>query len=181
MREADPAVWDQAIARTGSLVLHTERRRGAMFILLAVVMTAASLFAALAASRLVVTIAGWAGLVFFGVLGIPVLTWSTVGGRPVTVVDAQGVAVSSRRLAWHDIAEIVVFTTSGTAMVAVVPTERGADNLASQSSLWTQLTDHANRMMLGTSALFLPTLQGVAPEPFCAWLNRVLSQRTHGA
>ncbi|MDQ3273634.1 MAG: hypothetical protein M3Q39_01035 [Actinomycetota bacterium] len=42
---------------------------------------------------------GLLAIAFFGVLGIPALVWRVATGRPVTVVDHQGIAVDDVRLA----------------------------------------------------------------------------------
>lgn len=62
-----------------------------------------------AARALLVPYSGYLAIAFFGVIGIPILGWRAITGRPHVSVDADGLDVNGRDLVWHDIARIFAY------------------------------------------------------------------------
>lgn len=122
---------------------------------------------------------GLLAIAFFGVLGIPALVWRVATGRPVTVVDHQGIAVDDVRLGWGEILGVRVFDAP-TRIVLLDTTAEAEARLADQRSSWQRGLGHVNTQLTGHSSFALPTDQGVAPEAFADWLAWLHAQRTRG-
>ncbi len=119
-------------------------------------------------------------MVLIGVLVIPALGWRLVTGRPVTVVEPQGVAVDSVRLGLGEILGIRVFDTptvdvadysGGNRLVLLDITSEAQQRLSAERSWWQRGLAAANTGITGHHSFALPTDQGVDPEAFAAWLG----------
>lgn len=177
MAESDPRRWTEELHRNGRLV--RKSARGKLSLLLVVCVVFALVGLAMAGTGGANSVFGILAAVFFGLLGIPALSWRVVTGRPVTVVDYAGVAVDGARLGWSDIVGVRALG-SPQQMVLLDTTPEAEARLAVERSWWKRGLGHANTAITGHTSFALPTDQGVTAEPFAAWLGELHAQHTHG-
>ncbi len=160
MAESDPQRWNDEFYRNGRLVLRTARGRVTLLLLVCIVFTGAGI-QQIGAGGARNRFEGILAVVLIGVLVIPALGWRLVTGRPVTVVEPQGVAVDSVRLGWDEILGIRV-SGRRNRLVLLDITSEAHQRLSAERSWWQR----------GWHPSFaLPNVQGVDPEMFAAWLG----------
>jgi hypothetical protein len=133
MGEAGPEVWDAEFRRTGQ-VMFPQRWRGVVFQLsITVVVGLVALFAVYRRAggdwgaiewTALGGVAG-AGLVCFAGFSV----WQLITGRPMVVVDAEGVRAGrgARRIGWREVSTIVVRARqSSSREVVLVPIDASA-------------------------------------------------------
>lgn len=166
--------WTEDLRRQGRVVLTTDRASMLRGLVLLVVLTAGSAFVIGMGS--IYTIAGYVGIVFFGVLGIPVIAWKAITARPVTRIDARGVAIDGALVEWAAIDRITTFSVAGADMVVLVLTERAARERAGDEALSRRMVAEANARLMGGPVVALPSHQGVDVAELAAWLTGLRAQ-----
>lgn len=167
MTDIDSHLWDDALQHQGRLILATARGKVTLLLLVSVTFTLAGI--AMIGAGGGTTIIAILAVVFFGVLGIPVLAWRVVTRRPVTVIDPQGIAIDDVRVGWGEVRSIRVFDAP-TRIVLLDTTPEAAARLTAGRSFWQRGSAHLNTQVTGHTSLALPTDQGVDPDAFAGWL-----------
>ncbi|MGH3448573.1 MAG: hypothetical protein ACRDQA_19785 [Nocardioidaceae bacterium] len=171
MSDGSPPPWEEQFARRGRVVLHTDRLQMFGMLVLAVLMTGASTFVLDMGTGYM--IAGWAGIALFGVMGIPMFGWRALTARPVTRVDARGVAVDDTRVRWDEIERVVTSKPSGAEQVVLVLTPEAARKARENQSSPGRLLNRANDRLAGGPALALPPQQVEDTDELAGWLADV--------
>lgn len=131
------------------------------------------------------TIGGWAAVLFFGVLGIPLMAAKTVRPTPQLKVRAdRGVWLAqgdSTWLAWPDIEAVTLGEVSGQQMVALAVDAQLYERRFAESSAITQGLSAANEKVIGGPALAIPTNLPIKPTVLADWLAAEHAERVHTA
>lgn len=167
MADTDFQLWDDTLQHRGRLVLSTARGKVTLLLLVSITFTVAGI--AMIGTGGGATIIAILAVVFFGVLGIPVLAWRVVTRRPVTVIDPQGIAIDNVRVGWDEIRSIRVFDAP-TRIVLLDTTPDAEARLTTARSLWQRGLARLNTQLTGHTSFALPTDQGVDPDAFAGWL-----------
>lgn len=176
MAESNPDRWTDELQRNGRVVLKTARGKVAFLLVVSAVLAIFGIIVIAAGEG--GTIIGILAVVFFGLLGVPALGWRLATGRPVTVIDYAGVAVDNVGVNWQDVLDVRVFGPKRLVLLDLTP--QGQATMANQLRPWHRVVARVETQITGRPAFTLPTDQGVAAEPFAAWLAWLHFQRTGG-
>lgn len=129
----------------------------------------------------VVMLAGWAGVLFFGVIGIPALLLKTIRPTPQLAVSAEkGVWLSqgdASWVPWRDIEEVVLGEISGQKMVALRVGPELYERRFADSSAATRGLASANEKIVGGPGLVIPTGLSIKPMTLADWLEAEHAER----
>lgn len=145
-----------------------------LFLLGSIAFAVVGLAMALGDGSMVVKLAGWASVLFFGVLGIPALLLKTVRPTPQLKVSAdQGVWLSqgdASWVAWRDIEDVSLGEINGQKMVALAVSPEFYERRFADSSAATRGLASANERIVGGPGLVIPTSLSIKPAALADWL-----------
>lgn len=140
-----------------------------------------SLWLALGDMSIVAKLAGWAGILFVGVIGIPALLFRAIRPAPQLAVSAEkGVWLAQGDdswVAWGDIEEVALGEISGQKMVAIGVNPELYERRFADSSVATRGLASANEMIVGGPGLVIPTGLPIKPAALADWLGAERAER----
>ena len=176
MAESNPERWTEELQRNGRVVLKTARGKVAFLLVVSAVLAIFGIIVIAAGEG--GTVIGILAVVFFGLLGVPALGWRLATGRPVTVIDYEGVAVDNVGVSWQDVLGVRILGPKRLVLLDLTP--QGQATMANQLRPWHRVVARVETQITGRPAFAFPTDQGVAAQPFAAWLAWLHLQRTGG-
>lgn len=145
-----------------------------LFLLVCVAFALVGLGMAFGDTGMGATIGGWAAVLFFGVLGIPLMLIRSIRPTPQLTVGAErGVWLDqgdSSWLAWPEIEAVTLGEVSGQKMVALAVSPELYDRRFAESSAVTRGLSSANESIIGGPGLVIPTNLSIAPADLAEWL-----------
>lgn len=181
MQDADAAITE--LERTGRAVVRSRTGGVALALLGAVAFTAAG--AALVALWLVEPswpqvpglVAGAAGVLFFGVVGVPTLVWRwATAARSITITADEATLAGGSRMRWALVRSARVASVMGQRFVVLLPRDE-PDALRGLSPLVRVLSRWNGRLLGEPAAVALPVQVALSPA---ALLRLVQHARRRG-
>lgn len=173
-RLATIEAWDQELVMQGSVRLRNDPRK------LTLALIGCVLFAFIGIAILFgdasggVVFVGVLAILFFGVLGIPVLIWRIATGSPRVTVTREGVTVGNKTgVAWSDVEEVVGLKVSGARSIALRMREEEALDEAVQDSLTARALQPLSNKITGGSDFGIPTGLRANMDALGFWLTSV--------
>lgn len=175
MSASDTNFWDQQFERDGYVQFHGSRPQMLAAMAGCLVFTVIGVLLATldnpppAARVLLVPYSGYLAIAFFGVVGIPVIAWRLISGRPHLRVDASGIVVDHDGLGWDDIDQIVPYRNT----VVVTLTQQAYAKRRNGRSAIRMKIDDANRRLFGRPAWLasISSVAGAPPPALSQWLS----------
>lgn len=166
----------RARLRHGEEITFTQQRwKMALALLGCLAFTIVGLALAFGDGSVVVKVAGWSAILFFGVIGIPALLLRTVRPTPQLRVSAhRGVWLTqgdASWLAWHDIEEVTPGSINGQKMVALAVSSELYERRFASSSVASRGMASANEKIIGRPGLIIPTGLSAKPADLADWLS----------
>lgn len=131
------------------------------------------------------TIGGWAAVLFFGVLGIPLMFIKTIRPTPQLAVSAEkGIWLAqgdSSWVSWQEIEGVALGEVSGQKMVALGVDPQLYERRFAESSAVTRGLSTANEQIIGGPALTIPTNLPIKPTVLADWLAVEHAERVPAA
>lgn len=175
--DRDQVRWAQQFAEKGFVAFPTSRAKMSLVLLGCLAFSALGVWMILQ-REVVPAVFGWLSLAFFGIVGIPILSWRWITRRPIVHIDQQGVASGQQRAAWADIEGFRVWSMHGQAAVVVQLTPRGAKDIATQVHPIRRWWDGLSQSMVGPATMFFPSGNGFDPDAMATWLNSLRQSLT---
>lgn len=179
MGDADQVRWGQQLAHDGVVTFPTRRRKMSLVLLGCLGFTAIGAFLLALHEGPGMVVAGSASVVFFGVFGIPTLSWRLVTRKPVVRVDRDGVSAGELRAAWSEIERVRVWSFYGTSVVILELSPQVARRISENTRAPKRWLDRMNQSLVGPATLALPSGNGFDPHAMAEWLDS-LRASTHG-
>ncbi len=125
---------------------------------------------------MVTSVVGFLSIAFFGIVGVPTISWRLITGKPIVRIDHQGVSSGERRALWADIEGFWVWGTNRSAVVIVQLTPEAARAIRAQAHPVRRWWDGINERIIGPSTMSLPSGNGFDPSAMATWLNSLLDE-----
>lgn len=120
------------------------------------------------------TIGGWAAVLFFGVLGIPLMLLKTIRPTPQLTVSAEkGVWLAqgdSSWLQWRQIERVALGEVSGQKMVVLAVGPQLYEQRFAEAPMAVRALATANEKIAGGPSLAIPTNLSMKPTVLAEWL-----------
>lgn len=170
MSDQDQVRWGQQFADEGFIAFPTSRAKVSLVFLGCLAFVTVGLWLVLQ-REVVPAIIGSLSIAFFGILGIPILSWRWITRKPIVRIDEEGVSSGERCALWADIEGFRVWSMNGQAAVVVQLTPRAAKDIAAGLHPVRRWWDSLGESFVGPSTMSFPSGNGFDPDAMAAWLN----------
>lgn len=172
------------LSHEGEVTFTQSRGKMFLFLLVSIAFAIVGLVMAFGDGSIVVRLVGWAAVLFFGVLGIPVLLLKAIRPTPqLSVSTDRGVWLSqgdASWVAWEDIDEVGLGEIQGQEMVALMVSPELYEQRFAESSTASRGLAAANERVVGATALVIPSGLPIKPVDLAEWLGSEHADRASG-
>lgn len=173
-RLATIEAWDQELVTQGSVQLRNDARKLSLAFIGCVVFAFIGLVILLGDPSGGEIVFGGLAVLFFGVIGVPVLIWRIATGSPRVTVTREGVSVGNKTgVAWSDVEEVIGLKVNGARMLALRMRDSDTLDEAVQDSLTARALQPVSNKITGGSDFGIPTGLRANMDALGFWLTSV--------